>query len=257
MRDDFTALWAFNFVGKIERGVREVFPQHLHRWPLTRTFNFEPYKLPSEHMAFILRDKLSGIPVGPSVPQPFPYSDHPSLPPRTEEIELWQFYLRDKFGLWEEDAAFIVPIRDSGQSVSEDYDLFSPEEKMFWSQQISYVILRCKAYLESLDEQQPRPPQNITLVASGTNARQYFNSADSSVNVIGAEASEVFDRLRERLDQFEDEIEREEIATAIDNMESAYGSDDFQSRYKEFMALMADHVTVFGPFLPALALLLN
>ena len=257
MRDDFTVLWAFNCVSKIERGVREVFPQDLHRWPLLKAFNFEAYRLPSEHMVFILRDKLSGMPVGPGVPEPFPYSDHPSLPPRIEEIELWQFYLRDKFGLREEDAAFIVPIRDSGQSVSEDYDMFSAEEKMFWSQQFSYVVLRCKGYLESLDEQQPRQPQNITLVASGTNARQYFNSTDSSVNVISAEATEVFDRLRERLSQIEDEGKREEIAAAIDSMESAYGSDGFQSRYKEFMAVLADHVTVFAPFLPALANLLG
>jgi hypothetical protein len=75
--------------------------------------------------------------------------------------------------------------------------------------------------------------------------------------VISAEASEVFERLRERLSQIDDEGKREEIAAAIDSMVSAHGSDAFQSRYKEFMAVLADHVTVFAPFLPALANLLG
>jgi hypothetical protein len=254
MRDSIAADWAFGITGAIENSVRKNFPHDLRTWPLLSTFDFEAYELPSEHMVLVLKDKLSGIPAGPGVPGPFPYSDHPSLPPRIEEIELWQFYLRDKFGLREEDAAFVIPIKDSGKSSAQaDYALFSTEEKMYWSRQIGYVIVAYKTYLQSLDEQEPRQPPNITYVASGTNARVNVNSADSSVNVISAEASEVFDRLRERLGQIEDEVKREEIATAIDNMESAYGSDNFQSRYKEFMAVLADHVTVFAPFLPALA----
>ncbi len=152
----------------------------------------------------------------------------------------------------------MIPIRDSGKhDAPEDYALFTPEEQLFWNRQITYVISRYKAYLQSLDEQEPRQPQSITYVASGTNARVNVNSADSSVNVINAEASEVFDQLRERLTQIEDDVKREEIATTIDNMESAYGSGNFLPWYKEFMAVMADHVTVFAPFLPALTNLLG
>ncbi len=258
MREHFTADWAFGITGAIENSVRRNFPQDLRNWPLLGAFDFEAYEVPNNYMAFIFKDKLSGIPAGPGVPKPFPYSDHPSLPPQIDQIELWQFYLREKFSLREEDAAFLIPIRDSGKhDAPEDYALFTPEEQLFWNRQITYVISRYKAYLQSLDEQEPRQPQSITYVASGTNARVNVNSADSSVNVINAEASEVFDQLRERLTQIEDDVKREEIATTIDNMESAYGSGNFLPWYKEFMAVMADHVTVFAPFLPALTNLLG
>jgi hypothetical protein len=258
MREHFTADWAFGIRGAIENTVRETFPQDLRSWPLLQSFDFEAYELPNEYMVFIFKDKLSGIPAGPGVPKPFPYSEHPTLPPQVEQIELWQFYLRDKFELRPEDAAFLIPVRDSGKNNARaDYELFSPEEQKFWHEQISYVVLRYKVHLQSLVSQRPQQPVNITYTASGSNARININSADSSVNVIGPEASEVFDRLREQLGQIEDEVKREEITATIDNMESAYSSEDFQARYKEFMAVMADHVTVFAPLLPALTNLLG
>ncbi len=99
MRDHFTADWAFGITGAIENLIRENFPQDLRSWPLLGSFDFEAYELPNQYMAFILKDKLAGITAGPGTAKSFPYSDHPTLPPRVEEIELWQFYLKDKFDL--------------------------------------------------------------------------------------------------------------------------------------------------------------
>jgi hypothetical protein len=159
MREDFTADWAFGITGAIENTVRVNLPQDLRNWPLLQSFDFEAYELPNEYMVFILKDKLSGIPTGEGVPKPFPYSDYPTLPPKVDEIELWQDYLRDKFDLREEDAAFLIPVRDSGKSDPRaDFDLFSPEENTFWRAQISYVVSRYKAYLQSLDESKPQQP---------------------------------------------------------------------------------------------------
>lgn len=107
MREHFTADWAFGIIGAIENIVRSNFSQDLRNWPLLQSFDFEAYELPNQYMAFVFRDKLAGIPSGPSVAKPFPYEDHPALPPQVGEIELWQFYLRDKFSLREEDAAFL------------------------------------------------------------------------------------------------------------------------------------------------------
>ena len=39
-------------------------------------------------------------------------------------------------------------------------------------------------------------------------------------------------------------------------MQAAAGTRSFVDRYKEFITLAADHVTVFAPFLPALTQLL-
>jgi hypothetical protein len=256
VREHFTVDWAFGITGAIENVVRKTFPQNLRNWPLLGAFDFEAYELPDQYIAFILKDKLAGITAGPGVAKSFPYSDHPTLPPRIEEIELWQFYFRDKFDLREEDAAFLIPIRDSGKnSAPEDFELFSPEERMFWNRQLAHVVSSYNAYLQSLDK--PQQPTNVTNYIVGDNPRQYINSIDSSLNLAGAGAAEVFDKLREQLAAIEDETKRKEVSEAIDEMESAHGSNDFLTRYKEFVSLTADHVTVFAPFFPTLANLLG
>src|SRR5215213_11872303 len=90
MREAFTADWAFGITGAIENSVRSSLPQDLRNWPLLQAFDFQAFELPHGYMVLILRDKLSGIPAGPGVAAPFPHSDHPTVPPRIEDIELWQ-----------------------------------------------------------------------------------------------------------------------------------------------------------------------
>lgn len=259
VREHFVADWAFGITGAIENSVRRNFPQELRRWPLLQSFNAEAYGLPDEYAVFVLKDKLSGIPsVGSDKPKPFPFSDYPALPPKSDDIELWQFYLREKFDLRDEDAAFLIPIKDSGKNdASADYDLFSPEEQMFWSNQLGYVVARYKLHLQSVEGAEPQRPTNVTYNVGGTNTRVNINSTDSSVNVVRTDASEVFDQLRGVLFNIEDEEEREAISASIDGMESAHNSPNFLDKYKEFMAVAADHATLFAPFFPALAGLLG
>jgi hypothetical protein len=205
-----------------------------------------------------LKDKLSGMSSGPGLPITFPFSDHPNLPPKVSDIELWQFYLREKFSLRKEDIPFLIPIRDSGKSnASEDYKLFSDEEETFWNQQLFYVISTYKAHLQAMNEQKPLPPINITYNVTGSNARININTIDSSVNIINTEVAELFNQLRECLNKIVDDIAWENIRNSIDAMESAHGSNDFVARYKEFISLVADHMTIFAPLLPLLSNLLT
>jgi len=258
MRENIVADWAFGITGAIENSVRRVFPQELRRWPLLVAFDGEAYELPKQHMVIVLRDKLSGIPAMPGVPEPYPYDDHPTLPPKPNDVELWQFYLRDKFDLREEDAALVIPIRDSEQSNARaDFELFSTEEKMFWRLQIGYVVATQAAHLQIMGGPGPQQPSTVTYEASGPNARVYINSSDHSVNEVSLQVSEVFDQLRGVLADVEDEEQREELSRSIDDMESAHGSPDFLTRYQNFVSLAADHATIFAPFLPAVANLLN
>ena len=186
----------------------------------------------------------------------FPFDDHPTLPPKIEEIELWQFYLKDKFGLKEEDAAFLIPIKTSGgDSVVDDFALFSAEEKMFYSRQLMHVIHAYKAHLDSLSA--PPTPNITNIISGGSNPRINMNSVDASTNLARSDSSDVFVQLRTRLDQIGDESLRKEIADSIDGMESAHDSGDFAAKYKEFISLTADHVALFAPFLPALSNLLG
>jgi hypothetical protein len=257
MRDNFTADWAFGIKGAIENIVRSNFPRELRNWPLLQTFDFEVYTLSADYLIIILKDKLSGIPSGPGVPIPFPHTDHPTVPPKLSEMEVWQFYLRDKFRLREEDAPLVIPIHDSGKnSATDDYNLFNTEEKMFWDHQIRYVVTRQMNILHKDEPAMPNSPINITYNVSGTNTRVNINSNDSSTNISKIDNS-VFSELRDASQQISDEVQRNQILNIINEMEKMHGTDLFLPKYKEFMSSISDHVTVFAPFIPALAGLLS
>ena len=46
------------------------------------------------------------------------------------------------------------------------------------------------------------------------------------------------------------------IREAIDDMEQAQGTPDFKDKYKGFVAVAANHATIFGTLLAGLAMLL-
>ena len=254
----FTADWAFGIKGAIENVIRNVFPQDLRTWPLLQTFNFEAYSLPNDYMVIILKDKLSGVPAGPGVAKPFPYEDFPNIPPKLNDIELWQFYLRSKFDIRNEDAAFIIPVHDSGKSsAAEDYKMFSLEEQLFWNQQIKFVISNYKAKLQTTMTTSPTQPTNITYNLSGTNTRVNIDSVDSSVNIVNTETTHFFIELRNLLDKVENTDERDRIARSIDSMEATTNTKYFITNYQQFMSLISNHITVFSPLLPVLAKLLS
>lgn len=258
MRSNYVADWAFGIKGAIENIVRNNYPQDLRTWPLLQTFNFEGYKLSEKYMVIILFDKLSGIAAGPGTLKEFDFNQHPQIPPLPKDLEIWQFYLRQKWELKNEDAAFLIPIYDSGKnSALEDYKLFTPDEQYFWDQQITYIVHRYKTYLQTILSSKPSQPNNIIYNVSGTNARVNINSKDSSTNIVNTETTYLFSQMRDLLDQISNEGDRQKIAEAIDGMEISCGSNDFVMRYQKFMSLLADHITIFAPFLPALAELLK
>ena len=258
MREHFIAEWAFGIQGAIEKIVRSNFPQDLRSWPCLHSFDFEAYALPENYLLLILKDKLSGIPAGPGICSDFPHSGLPALPPKVSDIELWQFYLRSKFSLLEDDFPFLVPIRDSGEDdASKDYELFSTEEKLFWNRQVSYIVSRYKAHLQSMTKQSPVQSTNITYNLSGTGARVNVNSTDSSVNVISTEVSKVFSQVREAVGQISDPIARVEIGRAVDEMEQAHGSSNFLHKYQAFITSAANHMSVLAPIIPAITGLLT
>jgi hypothetical protein len=258
MRENFTADWAFGIRGAIENIVRSNFPQDLRSWPLLQSFDFEAYSLPENYVLLILKDKLSGIPAGPGSCSAFPHGGLPVLPPKISDIELWQFYLRSKFSLREEDAPFLVPVKNSGKNdASKDYELFSAEEQLFWNRQITYVVSRYKSHLQSMTNQSPVQPPNITYNLSGTGARVNINSSDSSVNVISTEVSKVFAQVREAVGLIPDPTARSEIGRAVDEMEQAHGSSNFLQKYQAFITSAANHMTVLAPIIPAVTGLLS
>ena len=87
----------------------------------------------------------------------------------------------------------------------------------------------------------------------GPNARVNIHSADSSTNVVNVEATVLFDNLRGAIETAIADVElRETLMRCVGAMEAAAGTRTFADRYKDFIALAADHISVFGRFLPAL-----
>ena len=87
----------------------------------------------------------------------------------------------------------------------------------------------------------------------GTNARVNIRSTDSSTNVVNVDATVLFDNLRGAIETAIVDMElRETLMRCVGKMEAAAGTQTFADRYKEFIALAADHISVFGRFLPAL-----
>ena len=99
--------------------------------------------------------------------------------------------------------------------------------------------------------------QHTVYNLTGPNARVNIHSTDSSTNVVNVEATVLFDNLRGAIkSEIADVQLRETLMHSVGAMEAAAGTRTFADRYKDFIALAADHISVFAPFLPALTQLL-
>src|SRR5271157_1206783 len=96
-----------------------------------------------------------------------------------------------------------------------------------------------------------------TFHLHGPNSRVNMNSTDNSLNVASVSNDKTFVQMREAAQTIGDELEREKILSHIAELESAKGSKGFLSAYQTFMGVIADHMTVFAPFLPVLAQMLS
>ena len=122
---------------------KSLFPQLLRPWPLLQSYNFEAYAFPENHVLFALRDKAGGIPAGPSQLKPSPFETYPPLPPKPQDLPLWQFFMKSKFSLGPADAGFLLPGYDCGNSgLAGDYMPYSVLLVSFWVCQIDLCDLR-------------------------------------------------------------------------------------------------------------------
>lgn len=104
------------------------------------------------------------------------------------------------------------------------------------------------------------PPSNQTSVVYnlvGPNSRVNIQSTDSSTNVVSVDASALFNSLREVIEQSKlDTAVTMRLVESVEAMRASSGTRAFGNSYKEFIAVAADHMGLFAPFLPALSQLL-
>ena len=110
---------------------------------------------------------------------------------------------------------------------------------------------------ESPPSSRPAAAPQVVYNLIGPNARVNIQSSDLSTNVVSVESAVLFDTLREaiRKSSLDFTVERQLIQN-VSAMQSAVGTKTFGERYKEFIAVAADHMTLVAPFLPALTQLL-
>ena len=95
----------------------------------------------------------------------------------------------------------------------------------------------------------------------GHNPRVNINSNDlsvNSVNIVTKTGPEIFADLRHRIESHVSEGNQQVvILEKLDALEKAQGSKSFATRYAEFVAVVADHIAVITPFIPALTEMLH
>jgi len=96
-----------------------------------------------------------------------------------------------------------------------------------------------------------RMSSNITYNLHGDNPRIVINSQDYSINI--ANSKVVFEAIQRAVSsQIQDEKLRDDLRNKIAEMEGNVGKASFLKSYSDFVALAANHMTILGPFLPAL-----
>jgi len=95
-----------------------------------------------------------------------------------------------------------------------------------------------------------RPPSFGDIHVHGPNSRVNVNSTDNSTNTVLSH--DLFVEMRQTAQKIGDDNTRIEIIGSIDDLEKAQGQGGWVNAYQRFVAVAADHMTLFGPFLSPL-----
>ena len=120
------------------------------------------------------------------------------------------------------------------------------------------IEMFCSKY--SMNEKQNKESQGPTNIyhVQGNNARVNVNSTDNSVNITNVSETKLFADMRQKISQeVSDGPSRDALLNKVEELEKEVGKPSFFQRYKEFMALAANHVETLAPFMPALSQLLT
>ena len=99
----------------------------------------------------------------------------------------------------------------------------------------------------------------IYVQQSGAGARINVNSTDTSVNVVSIAEDAVFPRLRNEIEaNVKDSLKRQQyLSLAPDELEQSKGSPSYAAKFKDFISVTADLMTIIGPFIQPLTALIK
>jgi hypothetical protein len=148
----------------------------------------------------------------------------------------------------------MVPYKNSPDSAVVVVGLFSKRE---------YACLTEKGYKAAQRGQAERASRSGTprVHISGGNFHHSPIGIGSRINQsvrVSNQNVTVFVNLREAVEGSDiDPADRARLLAGIEAMEKAQSSPGFMDKYKEFIAIAANHIAIIGPFLPALSALLS
>lgn len=97
-----------------------------------------------------------------------------------------------------------------------------------------------------------------TFNLQGVHSRVNIQSQDSSVNVSHQITENVFADMRQVIQShIQNEDERTQILSDLNELEAAKGTGSFTQKYQSFITLAANHMTLLAPFIPALTQMLG
>lgn len=93
-------------------------------------------------------------------------------------------------------------------------------------------------------------PQNIIYNVNGANAKVNINPTDQSTNYVTLNPSDIFDKLTELLR--ENVQDNTELLKLVAEMREEQGKSDYLTKYQNFIATAANHISLIAHYIPAL-----
>lgn len=124
---------------------------------------------------------------------------------------------------------------------------------------IPVVSIRCQIEERRVKPKMTPQPPHVTNVyhLTGHNSRVNVQSTDQSMNVIVTGSEQLFQKIRESIQSGVPAEQQRDILERLQALEQAQDNTIFGMRYTEFIAAAANHMTLIGPFIPALTELLR
>jgi hypothetical protein len=99
--------------------------------------------------------------------------------------------------------------------------------------------------------------QKITYNLHGTHSRVNIHSIDSSLNISKADNQAIFSQIQQTIKtEIQDTEQQSLVLSKLEELQSSINAPSYLTKYQEFIGLVADHITVFAPFIPYLTSLL-
>jgi hypothetical protein len=99
---------------------------------------------------------------------------------------------------------------------------------------------------------------STVYVQSGSGGRLNVNSTDNSVNIISISEIDVFPKLRQEIEaNVIDPVKRRDIMAKLDELEQSKGTPTYAARFRDFIGVTADIMTIIGPFIQPLTALIK